>query len=59
MNQEQKEKLESLATRIEAKRQPTSSEENLTIVGFAAVDSYNKALTEAAEIVRAEIEKAV
>ncbi len=57
MNKEQKEQLETLAVRIEAKRQSNASSENLTIIGWAGVDSYNKALTEAAELVRAEIKK--
>jgi len=57
MNTQQKEKLETLASRIEAKRQPVRSDSDLTENQFASLDSYNLALTEAAEIVRAQIEK--
>lgn len=57
MNIQQKEKLETLATNIEAKRQDVRSDSDLTENQFASLDSYNLALTEAAELVRAEIEK--
>ncbi len=57
MNTQQKEKLETLASRIEAKRQPVRSDSDLTENQFASLDSYNLALTEAAEIVRVQIKK--
>ncbi len=57
MNNKTKEQLENLAKRIEAKLQYVRSDMDLTEEQFASLDSYNFALTEAAELVRAEIEK--
>lgn len=44
--------LEALAKQIESKLKPYDSSQDVTIIGLAGVDSYNKALTEAAAIVR-------
>ncbi len=59
MDKKLKEQLETLATKIEAKRQHACSSCDLEEHEWTAIDSYNKALTEAAEIVRATIKKAV
>lgn len=59
MNKELKEQLETLVSRIKAKRKYVNSEWDLEDIEWAAIDSYNKGLTEAAEMIEDEIEKAV
>lgn len=45
-------RLEELISKIEGKRHPVSSTDNRSEIEWVALDSYNLALTEAAEIVR-------
>ena len=47
--------LSNLANKIEAKKLDVPSNTNLSEAKWAEVDSYNKGLAVAAEIVRAEI----
>lgn len=49
--------LEKLVTSIEAKRKDVRSDDNYSETKFAALDSYNLALTEAAELIRGVLEK--